>query len=71
MSMNRNDALEQLAHGISKFDGLTAGELLDSGWQGLRGLCAKDVEYFAEHSHLPIKDVAKACQGRSLARIEE
>ena len=42
MSMNRNEALSQLAHGIRKFDGLTAGELLDSDWPGLRGLCAKD-----------------------------
>ena len=71
MSMNRNDTLTQLAHGIRKFDGMIAGELLATGWAGLRGLAAKDVDYFEKHEGLPVVDVARSCLGRSLARADD
>ena len=65
MSMNRNDALAQLARGIAKFNDYTAGELLEVRWTGLRGLCAKDIEYFRKHSEKPVQQVAAACMSRT------
>lgn len=71
MSMIRNDALAQLSNGLRKFDGQTAGQVLASGWAGLRGLPSKDVEYFTLHSGKPVELVARACMGRSLARLAD
>jgi hypothetical protein len=69
MSMTRDDALSQLASGgIRKFDGVTAAQVLASGWAGLNGLHSKDLAYFNSHGDKPANIVAKACQGRSMAR---
>jgi len=68
MSMNRNDALEQLSSGIRKFEGLTAGQVLASGWTGFCGLQAKDIDYFTMHADKPVSIVARVCLGRSMAR---
>lgn len=68
MSMTRNDALTQLASGLSKFDNFTAGQVLAAEWPGLKGLHAKDIEYFKLHADKQVKEVAQSCQGRSLAR---
>lgn len=69
MSMNRNDALKQLTSGLRKFEGYTAAQVLAAEWPGLAGLNAKDVAYFKQHADKPVREVAQACQGRSLARI--
>lgn len=68
MSMTRTDALTQLAAGLRKFEGFTAAQVLAAEWPGLKGLHAKDVEYFKLHADKPVSTVAQACQGRSLAR---
>lgn len=68
MSMNRNDALKTLAAGVRKFEGLTAGQLLDSGWAGLKGLHPADLEFFRAHSGRPYQAVASACQDRARLR---
>lgn len=68
MSMNRNDALKQLATGLRKFEGFTAGQVLAAQWPGLGGLDAKDSQYFRLHADKPVAQVASACQGRSMAR---
>ena len=65
MSMNRNDALAQLASGLQKFDGRTAGQVLDVQWPGLKGLPAADLAFFEARRSLPVQEVAAACQGRS------
>lgn len=65
MSMNRNDALGQLASGLQKFEGHTAGQVLDAQWPGLKGLPAADLAFFEARRSLPVQEVARACQGRS------
>lgn len=71
MSMNRNDALAQLSSGLRKFQNFTAAQVLASGWSGLNGLQAKDLEYFTLHGAAPVTVVAQACQGRSMARTAD
>jgi hypothetical protein len=68
MSMNRNEALAQLSGGLRKFQNFTAAQVLASGWAGLNGLQSKDLAYFAQHGGKLATVVAKACQGRSMAR---
>ena len=65
MSMNRNDALAQLANGIRKFDGMTAAQILDSGWSGLKGFQQADFDFFKANGEKSAKEVALACQSRS------
>lgn len=65
MSMTRNDALTQLAHGLRKFDGWTAAQVLDSKWPGLLGLHMADLAYFRARAPLPAQQVAQSCLGRS------
>ncbi len=71
MSMNRNDALKQLAAGLRKFEGFTAGQVLAAQWAGLAGLSAKDIAYFRTHADKPAAEVASACQGRSMSRTAD
>lgn len=65
MSMTRDDALAQLARGLRKFSGYTAGQVLDAAWPGLLGLHAADLEFFEARRDQPAHLVAQACQGRS------
>lgn len=65
MSMNRNDALHQLASGLQKFEGHTSGQVLDAKWPGLKGLAAADLAFFEARRSLPVQEVASACQCRS------
>lgn len=64
MSMNRNDALAQLANGLRKFEGMTAVQILDSGWNGLKGLQQADFAFFKANAEKQAKEVALACQSR-------
>lgn len=64
MSMTRDDALHQLAAGLNKFDGCTAGQVLDAQWPGLRGLASADLAFFEARRSLPVREVAAACQSR-------
>ena len=64
MSMNRNDALAQLANGIRKFEGVTAAQLLESCWNGLKGFQQADFDFFKANGEKSAKDVALACQSR-------
>lgn len=68
MSMNRNDALKTLAAGVRKFEGFTAGQLLDSDWSGLKGLHPADLAFFRTYSERPCRAVASACQDRARLR---
>lgn len=68
MSANRIDALKQLATGLRKFDGYTAAQVLAEDWTGLKGLHAKDIDYFALHGDKPVTVVALACMDRSAVR---
>ena len=65
MSMNRNDTLAQLANGVRKFGGMTAAQLLESGWNGLKGLQQSDLAFFKANGEKSAKEVALACQSRS------
>ena len=65
MSMNRNDALAQLANGIRKFDGMKAAQILEAGWNGLKGLQQADLAFFKANGEKSAKEVALACQSRS------
>lgn len=71
MSMTRTDALTQLARGLRKFDGMTAGQVLATEWPGLKALPVADLEYFEKHAGKPIDVVAQACHGRSMARTDD
>lgn len=71
MSATRNDALTQLSRGIRQFSGLTAGDVLATGWPGLHGLAGKDIDYFLRHSNKPAELVARNCIDRSLARTSD
>ena len=71
MSMNRNDALAQLSSGLRKFQDFTAAQVLTSGWAGLHGLQAKDIEYFKLHGAKLATVVAQACKSRSMAQIAD
>lgn len=68
MSMNRNDALKTLSAGIQKFEGFTAGQLLDSDWAGLKGLHPADLKFFRTYSDRQYQAVASACQDRAKGR---
>lgn len=68
MSMTRDDALTQLAQGLRKFEGWTAGQVMAAEWPGLKGLHAKDLDYFRKHADKAVTQVASACQARSLAQ---
>lgn len=65
MSMTRNDALTQLATGLRRFDGYTAGQVLAAEWSGLKGLHPADLAYFQGRASQPVQEVARACQDRS------
>jgi len=67
MSMTRTDALTALAKGLQKFEGATAGQVLGSGWAGLKGLHPKDLSFFRTHADQTVTAVASACQDRGLA----
>ena len=67
MSMTRTDALTQLARGLQKFEGATAGQVLESGWAGLKGLHSKDLAFFRAHADEPVTAVASACHDRGEA----
>jgi len=67
MSMTRTDALTTLARGLQKFDGATAGQVLESGWPGLKGLHTKDLAFFWAHADQPVTAVASACHDRGEA----
>jgi len=64
MSMNRNDTLAQLANGLRKFEGMTAAQILESGWNGLKGLQQADFAFFKANAEKSAKEVALACQSR-------
>lgn len=67
MSMNRTDALTQLAQGLRKFEGWTASEVLAAEWPGLHGLDLADLGFFRSRGGLPVQDVARSCLGRGHA----
>lgn len=65
MSMTREDALAQLTAGLRKFEGFTAGQVLESEWSGLKGLHPADLAFFRGRASQPAQEVARACQSRS------
>jgi hypothetical protein len=65
MSMTRNDALTTLSKGIRKFEGWTAGQVIEAQWSGLKGLDAKDLDFFYANANKPARKVAQACGQRS------
>ena len=65
MSMNRNDALAQLAAGLRKFEGFTAGQVLAAEWPGLKGLHGADLDYFRKHAEKAVQTVAAGCMQRA------
>ncbi len=67
MSMTRTTALKTIAKGLRAFEGYTAGQVIESGWNGLNGLHAKDFEFFRKNANKPATDVASACHDRGAA----
>lgn len=63
MSMTRNDSLSQMAHGIRKYAGFTAAQIVHEPVAS--GLHGADIKYFLKYGNLPYQEVAEACQGRN------
>lgn len=63
--MTRNDALTILSKGVRKFEGWTAGQVIEAQWPGLKGLDAKDLDFFRANADKPAQKVAQSCGQRS------
>jgi hypothetical protein len=69
MSATRLDALTQLAKGIAKFDGFTAGDFLAVNWSGVKGFASQDIEFFKRRLSQPVEKVAQECLSRTKGMV--
>jgi len=68
MSMARADSLNQIAHGVRKYAGWSASQILAE--RVASGLCSEDRAYFRQHGALDARKVAAACQNRHRGWID-
>lgn len=69
MSATRFDVLTQLAKGIAKFNGFTAGNFLEANWAGIKGFASQDIEFFKTRLSHPVEKVAQECLNRTKGMV--